>query len=124
MTFAQKDIDFILQTDFSNEKLFIDDERFKNCYIYPICPTCSGANYIANKSFKKRRNKYRIQKLTALFIADLQAKRLVKTGGLLGSQKDDTKLYYTIEAIKKIKALYLDEFKNFEDIENHMDGLK
>jgi hypothetical protein len=115
MSFPQNELNAILKTNFSDDELFIDDDCYNNCYIYPICSTCSGANYMVNKSFKKRnKNKCRIQKLTALFIADLQAKRLVKTGGLLGSQKDATKLYYTIEAIKKIKALYLNEFKRFE----------
>ena len=115
MTFSQNELNVIIQTNFSNEKLFIDDECFNNCYIYPICPTCAGANYMINKCFNKRnKSKCRIQKLTALFIADLQAKRLVKSGGLFGSNKDDTKLYYTIEAIKKIKSLYLDEFQRFE----------
>jgi len=118
MTFEKNELNNILQTNFSDDELFIDDECFNNCYIYPICSTCAGANYMVNKTFKKRnKNKCRIQKLVALFIADLQAKRLVKSGGLFGSNKDDTKLYYTIEAIKKIKTLYLDEFKNFETIE-------
>jgi radical SAM protein with 4Fe4S-binding SPASM domain len=114
MSFPQNELNAILKTDFSDNELFVDDECFNNCYIYPICPTCSGANYIVNKSFNKRnKNKCRIQKLVALFIADLQGKKLVKSGGLFGSNKDVTKLYYTIEAIMKIKSLYLDEFKNF-----------
>ena len=118
MTFEQNELNDILQTNFYDDELFIDDECFNNCYIYPICSTCAGVNYMTNKLFKKRnKNKCRIQKLIALFIADLQGKRLVKSGGLFGSIKDDTKLYYTIEAIKKIKSLYLDEFKNFNIIE-------
>jgi uncharacterized protein len=118
LTFNQDDLNDISYTDFSNDDLFIDNDCFNNCYIYPICPTCSGTNYMINKTFNKRnKSKCRIQKLVALFIADLQAKRLVKSGGLFGSKKDDTKLYYTIEAIKKIKSLYLNEFKNFETIE-------
>jgi len=115
MTFNKKDLDFIAETDFTKEDNFIDDECFNNCYIYPICPTCAGANYKINKSFKLRnKGKCRIQKLIALFIADLQGKKIVKSGGLINSKKDDTKLYYTIEAIKKIKSLYLEEFKEFE----------
>jgi radical SAM protein with 4Fe4S-binding SPASM domain len=114
MTFPQNVLDDINKTDFSNDELFIDDDCFNHCYIYPICPTCASANYITNKTFKKRnRNKCRIQKLIALFIADLQAKRLVKSGGFSGSNIDNTKLYYTIEAIKKIKSLYLEDFLKF-----------
>jgi radical SAM protein with 4Fe4S-binding SPASM domain len=108
MTFNENELNTIIQTDFSDNEVFIDDDCLKNCYIYPICPTCAGANYLVNKSFKTRiKSKCRIQKLISLFIADLQAKRLIKLNGYTNGEKDDTKLYYTIEAIKKIKSLYL-----------------
>jgi sulfatase maturation enzyme AslB (radical SAM superfamily) len=110
MTFPQRELDDILKTDFANDENFVDDECFNNCYIYPICPCCSGANYMLNKTFKLRnKSKCRIQKLLALFIADMQAKRIQKNP----KRYDDTTLYYTIEAIKKIRELYLDEFKRF-----------
>jgi radical SAM protein with 4Fe4S-binding SPASM domain len=108
MTFSRNEIDTILKTDFKDDNNFIDEDCFDNCYIYPICPTCSGANYMINKTFKQRnKSKCRIQKLIALFIADLQAKRIKKNPKIY----DDQTLYYTIEAIKKIRELYLDEFK-------------
>jgi sulfatase maturation enzyme AslB (radical SAM superfamily) len=114
MTFTENELNAIMQTDFSDNEKFIDDDCFSNCYIYPICPTCSGANYLINKSFKTRiKSKCRIQKLVSLFIADLQAKRLIKNNGYINDEKDNTKLYYTIEAIKKIKALYLEEYVKF-----------
>jgi sulfatase maturation enzyme AslB (radical SAM superfamily) len=110
MTFPKNELDDILQTDFTNDENFVDDDCFKNCYIYPICPCCYGANYMVNKTFKKRnRSKCRIQKLIALFTADMQAKLIQKNPKLY----DDNTLYYIIEAIKKIRALYLDEFKEF-----------
>ena len=96
--------------DFSNPRNAIDEDCFNNCYIYPICPTCSGANYLKNKSFKKRdRSKCRIQKLIALYSADLQAKRLLKNPESI----DKERLYYTITAIKHIKELFYDEFKEY-----------
>jgi len=110
MTFSREEIENIQKTDFSNDINFLDDDCFKNCYIYPICPNCSGANYMVNKTFKLRnKRKCRIQKLIALFIADLQGKRIQKNP----KRYDDTTLYYTIEAIKKIRELYLNEFKEF-----------
>ena len=110
MTFPQHEIDDILRADFSNDDNFIDDDCFNNCYIYPVCPTCSGANYMVNKTFKRRnKSKCRIQKLIALFTADMQAKRIRKNP----KRYDDTTRYHTIEAIKKIRELYLDEFKCF-----------
>jgi radical SAM protein with 4Fe4S-binding SPASM domain len=108
MTFPQNDIDDILKTDFVDINNFIDEYCFQNCYIYPICPTCAGANYLNFKTFKQRdKRRCRIQKLIALFIAELQTKKIIKNPKIY----DDDSLYYTIEAIKKIRALYLDEFK-------------
>jgi radical SAM protein with 4Fe4S-binding SPASM domain len=110
MTFSQAEIDDILKTDFANDENFLDEECFNNCYIYPICPSCSGSNYMVNKSFKQRNKaKCHIQKLIALFIADLWSKLIVKNP----KGYDDTILYHTIEAIKKIRTLYLNEFREF-----------
>ena len=110
MTFPQNELGDILKTDFSNDENFIDDDCFNNCYIYPICPCCLGADYMVNKTFKKRnKSKCRIQKLITLFAADMQAKLIQKNP----KRYDDTTLYHTIEAIKKIRSLYLDEFKGF-----------
>lgn len=110
MTFSMDEITDILETDFTNNDNFIDDECFNDCYINPICPTCAGANYLKNKTFKTRdKSRCKIQKLIALFAADLQAKKIVKNP----KAYDDNTLYYTIEAIKKIRSLYLDEFREF-----------
>ncbi len=110
MTFSRDEISDILHTDFTDDDAFIDDDCFDNCYIYPICPTCSGANYLNNKTFKKRdKRRCRVQKLIALFVADLQAKKIIKNPKLY----DDDKLYHTIEAIKRIRFLYLQEFQDF-----------
>jgi radical SAM protein with 4Fe4S-binding SPASM domain len=110
MTFSQNELDDILKTNFTNDENFIDNECFKDCYIYPVCPTCSGANYMVNKTFKRwNKSKCRIQKLLALFVADMQAKRIQKNP----KRYDNTTLYHTIEAIQKIRAMYLDEFKEF-----------
>ena len=110
MTFSNEELDDILSTDFTNHDDFLDECCFENCYIYPICPTCSGANYLNNRSFKIRdKRRCRIQKLIALFIADMQAKKIVRNPQAFDS---DT-LYHKIEAIKKIRALYLDEFQMY-----------
>lgn len=110
MTFSEEELADIMAYDFSNPRNAIDEDCFNNCYIYPICPTCSGANYLKNKSFKKRdRSKCRIQKLIALYSADLQAKRLLKNP----ESTDKERLYYTITAIKHIKELFYDEFKEY-----------
>jgi hypothetical protein len=111
MTFSAGDLDNIMRTDFTDEDNFIDEDCYNNCYIYPVCPTCSGANYLVGKNFKCRnKSKCRINKLAALFIAELQANRILKNPGIF---RDDNRLYYTIEAIKGIRGAYLDEFLEY-----------
>ena len=67
-----------------------------------------GANFLIHKDLKKRdKRKCKIRKLVALFVADLQSKLIIKNPQLY----EPTKLYYTIEAIKEIKKLYLKEFE-------------
>jgi hypothetical protein len=63
---------------------------------------------------KRNRSKCRIQKLIALFIADMEAKRIAKNP----KRYNDTKLYYTIEAIKKIRGAYLEMFEEFMEKRN------
>ena len=110
MTFSKDELSEISKTDFTDEDNFLDDDCFNNCYIYPICPTCAGANYLINKTFKKRdKSRCRIQKLISLFIANLHAKRIMKNPKIY----DDETLYHTIEAIKKIRTLYLPEFEEY-----------
>jgi sulfatase maturation enzyme AslB (radical SAM superfamily) len=108
MTFTQAELAAIAATDFLRDDNFVDDECFDNCYLYPVCPTCAGANYLVNKTFKLRsKRKCRLQKLIALFAADMEAKRIAKDP----SRYDQTTLFYTIEAIKQIRERYLKEFE-------------
>jgi sulfatase maturation enzyme AslB (radical SAM superfamily) len=110
MTFSKDELDKMKKIDYKNYECFIDNYCFDNCYIYPICPTCSGANYMVNKSFSIRnKSKCKIQKLIVLFLADLQAKFIIKNK----DKYDNNKLYYTIKAIKKIRELYLEEYKKY-----------
>jgi sulfatase maturation enzyme AslB (radical SAM superfamily) len=107
MTFSQSELDSILETDFFDDDNFIDDDCFENCYIYPVCPSCSGANHLVNRTFKTRnKSKCRLQKLIALFVADMEARRIAKNP----ARYDETTRYYMIEAIKQIRKRYLGEF--------------
>ncbi len=110
MTFQESDLNVLVNTDFSVDDDFIDDECFDNCYIYTLCPICYGANYFNCGTFKVRdKGRCKIQKLIALFFADLQAKRILKNPDVYS----DNVLHYTIEAIKKIRSLYLQEFESY-----------
>lgn len=110
MTFSDEQIEELQKVDYKNVDNFIDDECYNNCYIYPICPTCAGACFLSNNTFKKRtKSRCRTQKLITLFAADIQAKRIIKNH----KRYDKNMLFYTIKAIKKIKELYMDEFREF-----------
>jgi len=107
MTFSENDIENMLKTDFTDDENFMDNDCYNNCYIYPICSNCSGANYMVNGFFNIRnKKKCKINKLIALYIADLQAKKIAMNLTTL----EGDELYYTIEAIKKIRTLYLNDF--------------
>lgn len=110
MTFSESELSVIMSYDFLNNENFIDNECFNNCYIYPICPHCAGANYLNTKTFKEHeKSKCKIQKLISIFAADLQAKRIVNNP----SCYDTDRLYRTIKGIKKIRELYLPEFERY-----------
>ena len=110
MTFDNKTLSEIEKTDFFNPDNFIDDDCFANCYLQPICSSCSGNNYLKNNSFKKfDKTKCRIQKLIALFTADLLVKRILKNPfKFTNSYK-----LQILKSSKKIKELYLTEFINY-----------
>ena len=113
MTFDEKTLTEICNHDFSKVDDFIDDECYNNCYIYPTCPHCAGANYLTQRTFKTRdKSKCRIQKLISLFAADLLTKRILKNPGKF----EEARRGMMIDAIQKIRELYLPEFKAyFED---------
>jgi radical SAM protein with 4Fe4S-binding SPASM domain len=103
MTFSLDELANILKTDFMNDNNFIDEYCFKNCYIYPICDTCAGTNYIVNKNFKQRdKRKCRVNELITLFIADLQSKRILKNP----SRFDKPTLYHTIISVQNRNSFY------------------
>lgn len=111
MTFSDEELSVIKQIDFFNHENFIDDCCYDGCYIYPICSSCAGANYLANHTFKEyNKGRCKINRLIAVFVADLYANRIIKYPE---KYENETILYYTIEAIKKIKELYLGEFEMY-----------
>lgn len=108
MTFSEQELEEIMKLDFTDEALFADDKCYKDCYLYPLCPTCAGANYQTNKAFGVKNEIHcRTQKLIALFAAELQARKIIKNP----KRYDSRTTYYTIKAIEEIKNLYYDEFK-------------
>ena len=113
MTFSKDELDSIMKTNFNDDSIFVDEDCFKNCYIYPICPMCPGANYLAKKTFSERdKSKCRIQKLITLYSADLYGRRLIKNSKSI----PEDRIYNTISAIQKIKETILPEFELYKNI--------
>ncbi len=110
MTFDKSALDQISSIDFCNEDNFLDKECCDTCYIYPVCPTCAGANFMVNHSFKQRnKTKCNITKLVCLYIAELESRKIIN-----GNVKyDDSTMYSKIAAIKKIRNLYLKDFLKY-----------
>ena len=107
MTFSQEELQQVLSLDFANESLFACDKCFKDCYIYPMCPTCAGANYQTNKDFSVKNDIHcKTQKLICLFAAELEAQRIIRNP----NRYDAHKTYFTINAIEEIRRLFYDEF--------------
>ena len=113
MTFSESELADIVNTNYGIDENFVDDECFNDCYIYPLCPICSGADYLKHKTFKKRdRKRCRIQKIMAIFAADLHAKLIVKNSALY-QESYGGDLYNTIEAIKKSSNCIFRNLQNF-----------
>lgn len=110
MTFSSEELANICQTDFSDSSLFIDEECLKNCYLYPICSSCSGANYSVNHTFSQRiKSKCNLTKIIALYIAEFHAEKILQGQ----TTYDETQQFFLIEAIKEIKSRYFEEFRDF-----------
>lgn len=110
MTFSQNELNDIQSMNFFDQTIFADEYCMNNCYIYPVCGSCSGANYLVNHSFGERiKSRCEMNKLICLYIAELHTRRIIEHRELY---KDRNQLYFLIEAIKKIKANYYDEFKD------------
>ena len=119
MTFSEDDIKAIGNYDFGNIDDFVDEDCFNNCYIYQICRTCHAEDYLTTKSFKQYdKSKCRMKIMEAIVIAEYNARLIQKSPRIF----DNTKMYYTIEAIKRIKELYYNDYKKYfeimEDSEN------
>lgn len=111
MTFTANTLKSLSEVNFDDEEKFVDEECYNKCYIYPICTNCAAANFQRTGRFDKRdKGRCKINKMIALFTADTHAKRITNNPELYS---DETKLYYTIEAIKKIRELYLLEFEKY-----------
>lgn len=105
LSMNSKQLKEIEKYDLSDDNIFIDDDCSTHCYIYPICKGCYGDNYSTTGKLSKRSSqKCKLAKLRALYVATLQAKKLLlcKPAELSTEEKN------TIIAIRKIYQLFAD----------------
>ena len=115
MTFSSEDLEKINNTDFNNPSIFLDKECHEECYLFPICGTCSGANYLVNGTFSKRiKTRCDMYKLISLYLAEYHMRKILTHRE---TYQDDTQIYYLIEAIKGIKENYFEDFKDLLYVE-------
>ena len=111
MTFSECEIDRILETDFNCVDNFTDEDCLNNCFLFPICGSCSGANYLQNHSFSNRvKTRCKMNKLIAIYIAELHTRRILEHKELY---EDSNQIYYLIESITSIKENYFEELKKY-----------
>ena len=110
MYFSSYDIEKIMKFDFYDVKSFVDQECFNKCYIYQICNTCHAEDYMATKTFcHYDKSKCKMRYIEAIVLAEYNARLISQNPNVY----NDTKLYYTVEAIKKIKELYWPHYKMY-----------
>ena len=110
MTFSEQELCEIQKIDISNIDEFIDMQCLNECYLFPVCGTCPGANYLVNHSFSQRiKSRCSMVKLIALYIAELHTRRIINHRELYD---DDNQLYYLIQAIKGIRNNFYSEFRD------------
>lgn len=117
MGFSDEDLQNMLTVDFNNSQNFTDKECKEQCYLYNVCKTCAAENFLLHRRFDKyNKRNCGFKKIIAIAVAELQARRITKNPNLY----DETKVYYTIEAIQKIRELYLPEYGKYfmEETEN------
>jgi sulfatase maturation enzyme AslB (radical SAM superfamily) len=109
MTFSNEDLAIIGNVDFKDVDQFTDGDCYTSCYLYPICKRCPAENYLHNHSFKLwNKDKCGFTEVLALAASEIEARRIINNPSIY----DETKIYYTIEAIKTIRELYLLKHKN------------
>jgi len=111
LTFSKEELEDIKKVDFCDCDSFIDKECANECYIFPVCSSCAGANFLVNHTFSKRiKTRCDFNKLLCLYIAELHTRRIIQHRDLY---KDENQLYFLIQAITDIKNKYYQEFQEY-----------
>lgn len=113
MGFPAVQLQKMQEIDFSSVKNFTDEECKDKCYLYNVCKTCAAEDFMLSGRFDvhNKRN-CGLKKIIAIAVAELQMRKIIKDPNIY----DKTRTYYTIEAIKKIRELYLPEYGKYFQI--------
>lgn len=108
MSFSEEELDILLHKDFTNIREILDEKCFEECYLYPVCPTCYGADYKVTQSFKEKdKSICKLMEIEALYSAALMATKIADIEDVeTMSVEEKGILYKKINAIKTIKRLY------------------
>lgn len=114
MTFEESAINTIYNTDYTNPDVFTDRDCMDNCYLYPICKRCPAENYLKNNSFNRwNREKCGFTEILALAVSEIETRTIINNPKIY----DEIKLFYTIEAIKKIRELYQEKYSDIINLQ-------
>lgn len=93
----------IKKMDLSDENLFINDDCFNNCYLFPVCVDCYAANFASTGSFaEKSQLKCELAKIKAVANAYFQGKRFLSRNMSEITEKEKQ----TIKAVLEINSLF------------------
>lgn len=108
MSFNQDELEILLHHDFTSVREILDEDCYNKCYLYPVCPTCYGADYQLTKSFKKKdKTICKLMEIEAIYSAALKAERIVQKKDFSDfSLEEKGRMHKTIKAINNINLLY------------------
>ena len=108
MSFNQDELEILLHYDFTSVREILDEDCYNKCYLYPVCPTCYGADYQLTKSFKKKdKTICKLMEIEAIYSAALKAERIVQKKDFSDfSLEEKGRMHKTIKAINNINLLY------------------
>ena len=95
--------------DFSDPNVYIS-KKCSMCQLYPLCPTCYGANYIERGSIGERdMSLCLLEKVRALVVAEFEYDRIINSKedySSLSINELENRLY-TLDALKKLEPFLL-----------------
>lgn len=91
MTYSQDVLERVQMVDYSDPRNFLDEDCETNCYIFPICKTCSSENLLKTGSYKHwNREKCSFHELIVVAKSIIEMNRILDNN----SVNDEVHLYY------------------------------